>query len=183
LIRALIFDRGSGLVFLLILAISPAIFSTAANLYAWVPPIFVAGIGFVFLAFYLLIKLFVPVYFPRFWTISGRAALVQCFQVIGALFIFMALGVEDNLMDYLVLFQISSIAIVVPVTMGGVGARELVFFYGPKFLAVDGNLGVVFSLLFFLAIAVSSLAGMFIQYDPRWERFSESNGGQVMGNE
>jgi len=174
LIRALIFDRGSGLVFLLVLAISMAAFSTTANLFTWVPVLALAGIGLVFLAFYLLFRLFVPVYFPRFWAISVRAALVQCFQVIGALFLFMALGVEDNLVDYLVLFQISSIAIVVPVTIGGVGARELVFFYGPQFLAVDGNLGVVFSLLFFLVIALSSLAGMLVQYDPRSETFSGS---------
>ncbi len=173
LIRALIFDRGSGFVFLLMLALAMANFITPASMYPWIFPAALGGIAAVFLTFYFLIKIFFPVYYPILWSTNFRAGMVQSLQIVGALFIFLALGVDRALIDYLVLFQISSIVIMIPITIGGVGAREMVFFYGPSFLSVNANLGVVFSVLFFLVIAFSSLAGMFVQYHPRWETFGD----------
>ena len=175
LIRALLFDRGSGLVFLVILAVGMSVFSSLNEQFSWIYPAAAAGIALTFLAFWILIRYFVKVYYPLFWAISARAATVQCLQVIGAMFLFLALGVQDNIIDYLVLFQVSSIAIILPITIGGVGARELVFFYGPQFLNVDSNVGVIFSILFFLVIAVSSLAGMFVQYHPRSESLGQES--------
>jgi len=173
LIRSLIFDRGSGFVLLIILTLAMVLFSSVSDSIPWIFPIVIGGILALFGSFYLLIRIFFPIFYPIYWKVCVSAALVQFFQVVGAFFIFMALGVDKNLIDYLVLFQISSIAIAVPITIGGVGARELVFAYGPMYLPVDGNLGVVFSLLFFLVIAISSLAGMFVQYHPRSEAFGE----------
>jgi hypothetical protein len=50
---------------------------------------------------------------------------------------------------------------VIPFTIGGVGARELVFVYAGQLLQVDIEKAVAFSLIFFLITACSSLAGAF----------------------
>lgn len=76
--------------------------------------------------------------------------------------ILLALGVNAHFTAYLFLFLVSSIAAVIPVTIGGVGARELVYLYGHQYLAIDEKTGVAFTLLFFLITATSSLTGVLI---------------------
>ena len=61
--------------------------------------------------------------------------------------------------DYLTLFLVSSVVAVLPISIGGVGVRELTFLYGFGLLGSDANSGVLFSFLFFLITALSSLAG------------------------
>lgn len=51
---------------------------------------------------------------------------------------------------------------VLPLTIGGVGARELTFIYGAQWMNVMPETGVAFSLLFFLVSVLISLPGMFI---------------------
>jgi uncharacterized membrane protein YbhN (UPF0104 family) len=63
-------------------------------------------------------------------------------------------------MDYLSLFMASSVVAVLPITIGGIGARELVFILGHQWLPVDQEKAVAFSFLFFLVTAFSSLSGL-----------------------
>jgi uncharacterized membrane protein YbhN (UPF0104 family) len=78
-----------------------------------------------------------------------------------------ALSINGNLVDYLTLFLISSVVSVLPITIGGVGARELVFLFGYKFLEIDKTASVSFTLLFFLITAFSSLPGVLLKYEPK----------------
>ncbi len=50
---------------------------------------------------------------------------------------------------------------VLPFTIGGIGARELVFIFGANYLTIDKNTAVAFSLLFFVLTVMSSFAGAF----------------------
>jgi uncharacterized membrane protein YbhN (UPF0104 family) len=61
----------------------------------------------------------------------------------------------------MILFLLSSVVAVLPFTIGGIGARELVFIFGADYLLIDKNTAVAFSILFFIITAVSSLSGIF----------------------
>ena len=60
--------------------------------------------------------------------------------------------------------MISSIVAVVPLTLGGIGSREVTFFYGAKFLGLDQNISVGVSVLFFLITAMVSLVGVYFHF-------------------
>lgn len=60
--------------------------------------------------------------------------------------------------------MISSIVAVVPLTLGGIGSREVTFFYGAKFLELDQNVSVSVSVLFFLITALVSLIGVWYHF-------------------
>jgi uncharacterized membrane protein YbhN (UPF0104 family) len=95
-----------------------------------------------------------------FWTAAGFSALVQLAQLTCAYFILSALGIDSNIFAYLLLFLLSSIVAVLPITLGGIGSRELVFFYGAQALELQegGALGV--SMVFFGITALVSLTGI-----------------------
>lgn len=84
---------------------------------------------------------------------------IQGLQLFSILVLTLALGVEHPL-PYLGVFLISSIAAVLPVTIGGFGAREITFLYLAEWIQLDSQLGVAISLLFFTLTAISSLIGL-----------------------
>jgi uncharacterized membrane protein YbhN (UPF0104 family) len=86
---------------------------------------------------------------------------VQLGQVICAVFILKALHIDLFYWDYLTLFMLSSVAAIIPLTIGGIGSREMVFLFGAQFLQIDKTAAVAFALLFFMVSAASSLIGLF----------------------
>ena len=79
-------------------------------------------------------------------------------------FILKALGIEMDLLAYLFIFLISSIVSVLPLTIGGIGSREVTFFYGATLLGLDQNTSVGISMIFFLITAFVSLFGMYYHF-------------------
>ena len=65
-----------------------------------------------------------------------------------------------NLIDYLAIFLISTIATIIPITIGGAGAREVTFLYLLGSIQLETSIGVALSLIFFAISAISSLAGI-----------------------
>jgi hypothetical protein len=49
---------------------------------------------------------------------------------------------------------------VLPLTIGGIGSREVTFFYGATLLALEENTSIGISMVFFLITAFVSLAGI-----------------------
>ncbi len=101
------------------------------------------------LVFWLFNKRFFLFVYPVFWKSLGFSALVQLAQLISVLFILKALDVEGNTIAYLFIFLISSIVSVLPLTIGGIGSREVVFYYGALWLGLDENTSVSISMLIF----------------------------------
>lgn len=118
------------------------------------------GIAF----FWFLNKKFFNYVLPMLWKSVGYSALVQLFQMISILFIMKALGIETNIIAYLFIFLISSIVSVIPLTIGGIGSREVTFLYGATLLGLDVNTSVSVSVLFFLITAIISLTGIFYHF-------------------
>ncbi|WP_280956354.1 flippase-like domain-containing protein [Belliella baltica] len=94
------------------------------------------------------------------YSIGGQIA-----QMVAAYFILIALGIDQKILEYQFVFLLSSIVAVLPLTIGGVGARELVFIYSHEYIGIDKNAAVAFSLIFFLISAISSLFGAFLKID------------------
>jgi uncharacterized membrane protein YbhN (UPF0104 family) len=70
-------------------------------------------------------------------------------------------------MEYQLVFLLSSVVAVLPLTIGGVGARELVFILSHEYMSIDKNAAVAFSLLFFIITALCSLIGVFLSFGER----------------
>jgi uncharacterized membrane protein YbhN (UPF0104 family) len=68
---------------------------------------------------------------------------------------------------YLWLFLLSGIAAVIPFTIGGAGAREIVFMAGASLLGASAAQAVAVSLLFFLLSVLSAWAGAYLSLDDR----------------
>ena len=95
---------------------------------------------------------------------TAIAAVVLIFSVNYYMLIFFILlagfGVTDNISGYLFIFLLSSIVAVLPLTLGGIGSREVTFYYGATWLALNQNTSISVSMLFFLCTAIISLIGL-----------------------
>jgi len=117
-----------------------------------------------------LLQRFLPTYVPVIFRTTLLSFGVQALQLGSIICILHALHIEGHLLAYLLLFLASSVAAVIPFTIGGAGAREIIFMAGAPLLGIVSERAVAVSLLFFLLTVVSSLAGGFLNdpsRDPR----------------
>ena len=99
-----------------------------------------------------------------FWKSIGYSLVVQLVQLLSVVFIIKSLYVKGNMIAYLFIFFISSMVSVLPVTIGGIGSRELVFFYGAEWLKLDQSTSLSISILFFFLTAILSLTGIYYHF-------------------
>jgi uncharacterized membrane protein YbhN (UPF0104 family) len=96
----------------------------------------------------------------RVLTLFSYGAAVQLLQVACMAMLLSYLDVTaDHYPAYLTVFLVSSLAAILPLSFGGLGAREVTFFYGMNMFQLDPTQGVVASSGFFLITAASSLVG------------------------
>ena len=164
LISATVLDRISGLIILFILACIGILFSSYQAPFNYFHEITIIIIIATLPVSYLIIKRIFPLFISKFWITSLLSLGVQLAQVIAAVLILLALSIYVNHIDYLSLFLVSSVVAVLPFTIGGVGARELVFLYGYNYLNIDQPAAIAFTLLFFFATAITSLVGIVFSY-------------------
>ena len=166
LINALLQDRISGLFALLILLCSCFGFSSFMNMFSVnFAVLFLVAIASFSVIFY--ISKFTKKFHSFFAKGFFIAFALQIFQVICALLILFSFGITDNLGNYLTIFLISSIVSVLPISFGGIGARELTFVYLLEFINQGTEIGVALSVLFFIFTAISSLfGGLFMNIKP-----------------
>lgn len=105
-----------------------------------------------------------PYLHPVFWPSLGYSALVQLAQLASVYFILQSLGIQENQLQYLLVFLLSSIVAVLPVTIGGIGSREVVFYYGARWLELQENTSVGVSMAFFFITALVSLCGILYHF-------------------
>jgi uncharacterized membrane protein YbhN (UPF0104 family) len=116
-------------------------------------------------AFWLVQKLVFKDFLPSFWSANAWSFAGQIAQLICAWFILMALGIDEKILAYQLVFLLSSVVAVLPLTIGGVGARELVFVYAHQYAGIEEAAAVAFSLIFFLITAGVSLMGAVVKVD------------------
>lgn len=166
LFQAVLLDRLGGLVaivfllygFFLIVPVEMKVMETPV----WIG-LMIAGLIFTFPAFWMIQKLVFSDHLPSFWTGNIWSLAGQITQLICSISILWALGINEKLMAYQLVFLLSSIFAALPLTIGGIGARELVFIYAHTYVGIEETVAVAFSLIFFLISAAVSLAGAFIK--------------------
>lgn len=168
LVQSALLDRLGGLVaivFLLLVLILPV--DLVLPFESGIPWEWIVWIGLIltFPAFWLAQKFFFSKFLPSFWAANGYSLLGQLAQLVSAWFILLSLGVTENFLAYQLVFLLSSIVAVLPLTIGGVGARELVFVYAHTYAGIDEATAVAFSLIFFLISAAVSLVGAAVKID------------------
>lgn len=162
LVAATLLDRLSGLAILFLLGgVFFLLSSFDANMFS-LDIITTAAIIAVIPVFYLFIKFFFKSFVSAFWKTTFYSVAVQVGQVLTALALLYALSVPSGFNDYLALFMVSSVVAVIPFTVGGVGARELVFLYGFQFLNIEKDKAIAFTLLFFSVTAITALFGLIV---------------------
>lgn len=163
LISATLLDRISGLMALVFLTLVLALFVNLSFIGSWINWAIMGAIIIAYPVYYLIFRLLFKKFINAF-TISNIFSLgVQLAQLLCAFFILKALTVSDLYIEYMTLFLLSSVVAVLPFTIGGIGARELVFIFGADYLFIDKNTAVAFSILFFVITAVSSFMGIFFE--------------------
>ncbi|MEO9513844.1 MAG: lysylphosphatidylglycerol synthase transmembrane domain-containing protein [Flavobacteriaceae bacterium] len=116
------------------------------------------------LVFWLVNKKISSYALPIFWKSLGYSALVQLSQLVCILCILKSLSITWDIFEYLLVFLISSIVSVIPLTIGGIGSREVTFLYGAKWLGLDANTSIGISFVFFMITALISLFGLIYHF-------------------
>jgi uncharacterized membrane protein YbhN (UPF0104 family) len=169
LLKASLLDRLGGLVAIvaLLLALVGLIELPWQGFETWTTKILLlaAALG-VIPAFWLLQKVLFPNFLPSFWKGIFWSLVGQLTQMASVFCLLLALGVQDKFLAYQAVFLLSSIVAVLPLTIGGVGARELVVVYAHSYAGIQETEAVAFSLLFFLISAAVSLSGAWV----KWKR-------------
>ncbi|WP_136467313.1 lysylphosphatidylglycerol synthase transmembrane domain-containing protein [Flagellimonas onchidii] len=158
-VSVLLLDRLSGMLLIFIYACILALLleQTLFKTYNWV---FVLGIPLSILVFWWLNKKFFSYASPIFWKSFGYSAFVQFSQLVCILCILKSLSIELQTIEYLFIFLVSSIVSVIPLTIGGIGSREITFLYGAKWLGLDAGASISISFVFFLMTALISFLGI-----------------------
>ena len=90
---------------------------------------------------------------------------VQVIQVISVYCLLNALHLHGHDTEYILIFLLSSIVAFLPFTIGGFGAREVVFIWGSKQFLLNQSESVCISLLFYLISVAISLPGIYWVYN------------------
>ena len=161
---AVLLDRFSGLLGLGLLL---AVYGTIVLDNALYSTVLIAGailaVGLLFFATKWYFKDFIPSFFSTLFL----GLLVQASQVVCAYLIMAALGIPGHVTEYIFIFLVSSVASVLPLTVGGLGIREVVFLEGAKYFGLTESVSVIISLLFYVITLVTSAFGvLYVFKDP-----------------
>jgi glycosyltransferase 2 family protein len=164
LFQAIFFDRLSGFWALALIISALVIFIPKFGIPTWMP---ITAVIFGTIIYYMVMKRLFVDYSHHFISTHLKAILVQSMQVISIIFLLYALHFDGKFSPYLFIFLVSSLVAVIPFTMGGLGAREMVFLYGSEIFGINQHYGVIISLLFYCISALVSLSGMYFVLHPK----------------
>ncbi|WP_210518861.1 lysylphosphatidylglycerol synthase transmembrane domain-containing protein [Hymenobacter terricola] len=163
LVRALVLDRVSGLLALgvLLAALTWVVPLPLPALWAWRAAAGCGAAG-VLLGGAAATRRWFAAFGPTYWRTQALALGVQAAQVLCALALLAGTGTGTQRPAYLLVFLASSVAAALPFTVGGAGAREVVFLLGAQWLGLDAAVSVGLSLLFYLISAAVALPGALV---------------------
>ena len=157
IIKALLIDRISGL-FAIFFIISILSFFTSIK-YA----VFLSFLIITPFILYLIHKFFFIEFKNSFFKSFIYSLIIQTLQGVTFLFILFSLGINTKPIDLTILFFISSIISVIPISIGGIGLRELTFLYGSEIIHLNPAPIIMAGFLFFIINLLSSaIGGIFI---------------------
>ena len=159
IVQAMIFDRLNGFLGLLLIAAFALYFSDSAWPFLnilWSLPIVMA----------LLVVVCANIQRSWFkydlWTFLNTLALSvlsQLIQTFVALYLLFAMGEMQHIVVYALVFLTSSIIAQLPISLGGLGARELTVFYLLNTIGISPEFGVAMAVCFFVVQTLSNCLG------------------------
>jgi len=164
LLSCVFFDRLSGMWALCLITGALVIFIPTLGIPNWLPIVCVLLGTF---AYYFIMHRFFADYATQFVFKHFKAFCVQSLQVICAIFILYSLNFEGKFSPYLLLFLLSQIVAVIPLSIGGLGAREIVFIYGSDYFHLDAHRAVLISLISYFISVIISLLGSYFTFHPK----------------
>jgi uncharacterized membrane protein YbhN (UPF0104 family) len=160
---AVLLDRFSGLLGLGIILAVYGFFVLENDLYIFsLAAGAVAAIG----VLYLVIRYYFTDFRSSFFSTLFLGILVQASQVIAIYLIMAALHIPVHVTEYIFLFLVSSVVSVLPLTIGGLGIREVVFLEGSSYFGLKEEVSVIISLLFYLITLFVSAFGAIYVFRP-----------------
>jgi glycosyltransferase 2 family protein len=126
----------------------------------WWPFAFIAGT----ISYFILYKQKFSLYFKNFIQVHSKALLVQLLQLLSIFFILLSQGFDGNFLPYFFCFLLSTLATVIPVSIGGLGIREYVIVHAAAFFSMDKTLAVFTTLCFYILSTLTALAGAWFVY-------------------
>jgi glycosyltransferase 2 family protein len=153
---SVLMDRIAGVTALIFLALLCLPFTRLWPDYKWYT---LAAVPFTILSFIIIILIFMPDLKSIIVKLFLWSFLVQIFQTLTILMILFSFSVKTDLIAYILIFLVSSIAAMLPVSVGGIGIRELVFLSFSNYLILDKQFAVAISLMFYLISVLASSLG------------------------
>lgn len=120
--------------------------------------------------YYFVLKVFLRSFVPIHAGLFGWSMLLQLVQMIAAICILYSFNQHTNTAEYLFVFFLSAIATALPITIGGIGLREVAFVSLAKILNLDKEVAVALSVMFYILSAISSFGGIYWVFFPPFRR-------------
>ena len=123
-----------------------------------------------YLFYYFVLKFFLKSFVPIHGGLFGWSMFLQLVQLVAALWILYSFHQSENITEYLFIFFLSAIATALPITIGGVGAREAAFLFLANIFHLNVELSIALSIMFFVLSAIVSLGGLYWVFFPPFRR-------------
>lgn len=154
---SVLLDRVSGVIGLAILA--AIYFALICDQKGYSTSLLAAIIPALFV-YYLFIKKIFPSFISAFTGTLLLGLLVQALQILCAYCIMASINITEHQSAYIFIFLLSSIVAILPFTIGGLGAREVVFLWGSSLFFLDKQQSIYISILFYLITLLVSFVGV-----------------------
>jgi uncharacterized membrane protein YbhN (UPF0104 family) len=164
LVRPLLWDRITGAVGIGLLILVLINFQTAIPLDFELKILMACSPLLAYVAGWIGSNIIIPTYKHVFHSTTALSLLNQLIQGFVIVLLLWGLNIPLQLYDeYLLVFFISSLATILPITLGGVGIREFVFLKAAQISEIEQNTAIALSVLFFTIGALSSMAGSVVK--------------------
>lgn len=154
---AVLLDRISGVAGLGILAAVYYFFIFKGDKYSyWILAAIAPGLAI----YFLMVKILFPSFIKSFWSTLWLGIVVQFMQVLCVYCLMASINIVEHLNQFVLLFLLSSVVAILPFTIGGLGAREVVFLWGSEQFLLDSHEAIYISVLFYLITVIISFIGI-----------------------
>ncbi|MET0636439.1 MAG: lysylphosphatidylglycerol synthase transmembrane domain-containing protein [Chitinophagaceae bacterium] len=161
LLMGILLDRASGLWAITMLAALSVLFLPVLNIPAFWPVLYLFA---AIIAFYFCWRWLFKKHLRYFPYSTLRAILVQSIQCVAMICILKSVHLSGDYLPYIFSFLLSTIATVIPVSVGGLGLREYVMIQLSPLLFLDQALAVSASFCFYIISTVAALPGIWFVY-------------------
>lgn len=161
---AILFDRLSGFWAIGLIVVALIILIPNFPLHLGIP-LAIFAVGSVI--YYIVVIKFFKEYTRNFFQAHAKAVGVQSMQLLSILCLLLAQGYAGKFAPYLLSFLFSSLAAVIPFSLGGGGVRDALFLTISKQFNLDPTMAVYLSLSFYLISIIVALFGVYYVIRPK----------------